>query len=51
MPIPYRLESFEKSIAILTSMLPKIRTDNYIYQIAHIECILIFIFFDINNIF
>ena len=37
MPIPKRLESFEKAIAIITSVIPKINPKNYLYLIASVE--------------
>ena len=37
MPIPKRLDSFEKAIAIITSVLPKINPSDYLYIIASLE--------------
>jgi len=37
MPIPKRLDSFEKAIAIIISVLPKLSPKNALYQIASIE--------------
>lgn len=37
MPIPHRLGSFEKATAILTSIIPRISTQNYAYFQAKIE--------------
>lgn len=37
MPIPKRLDSFEKAIAIITSVLPKINPKHYLYLIASVE--------------
>jgi hypothetical protein len=37
MPIPKRLDSFEKAIAIITSVLPKISPKNPLYLVASVE--------------
>ena len=37
MPIPKRLDSFEKAIAIITSVLPKINDKDYLFIIASLE--------------
>ena len=37
MPIPKRLDSFEKAIAIITSVLPKINQNDYLFVIASLE--------------